>query len=111
LPVRNLLRLPAGCARVHMSMHNAWQRSSPPAARPEWTLLAEATPMGALGLTIAAGTEVPRLLRDVLEHWAHYRARVAAHAADCAQMHSGAAVLAGLDARLAPSIAEPSPTT
>ena len=110
-PVRTLLRLPAGCARVQISMYNAWQRDAPPAAQPEWALLPEATPMGALGLTIAAGAEVPRLLRDVLEHCGHYRARVAAHAANCAQAHSGIAVLAGLGVRVAPSIAEPSATT
>jgi len=110
-PVRTLLQLPAGCTRVQMSMHNAWQQNIAPAAQPEWTLLPEATPMGALGLTIAAGTEVPRLLRDVLDHCGHYRTRVAAHAADCARAHSGIAVLEGLGARVAPSIAEPSATT
>lgn len=109
LPVRALFRLPVGCARVQLSMHNAWQRTSAPATDPQWTMLPEALPMGALGLTIAAGTEVPRLLQDVLEHCGHYRARVAAHAADCAQAHSGAAVIAGLTV---PSvIAEASPTT
>jgi hypothetical protein len=110
-PVRTLLRLPAGCARVRLSLHNAWQRDVPPAAQPEFALLPEALPMGALGLTIAASTEVPRLLRDVLEHCAHYRARVAAHAKSCAEAHSGTAVLAGLGARVAPSIAEPAATT
>ncbi len=110
-PVRALLRLPAGCARVQMSMHNAWQGHSAPASKPEWTLLTEATPMGALGLTIAAGSEVPRLLRDVLEHCDHYRARVIAHAASCARAHSGLAVIAGLSAHAAPSIAEPLATT
>jgi hypothetical protein len=110
-PVRALLRLPTGCTHVQMSMHNAWQRNSAPATRPEWTLLPEATPMGALGLTIATGSEVPRLLRDVLEHCDHYRARVIAHAESCARAHSGFAVIAALGARAAPNIAEPSATT
>ena len=61
--------------------------------------------MGALGLTIASGGEVPRLLRDVLEHHAHYRACAIAHAPACAQAHSGAAVVAGLDASGATGIA------
>jgi hypothetical protein len=111
LPVRSLLRLPTGCARVQVSMHNAWQGDKAPAIKPEWTLLPEATPMGALGLTIAAGSEVPRLLRDVLENCDHYRARVIAHAASCARAHSGFAVIAELSARAAPSIAEPPTTT
>ncbi len=109
LPVRTLLRLPAGCARVQLSMHNAWQRTVAPATDPQWTMLPEPLPMGALGLTIAAGTEVPRLLQDVLEHCGHYRARVAAHSANCAQAHSGGAVIAGLTA--SPVIAEAPPTT
>ena len=67
--------------------------------------------MGALGLTIAAGSEVPRLLRDVLEHCDHYRARVIAHAAGCARAHSGFAVIAGLSGARRASIAEPSATT
>ncbi len=110
-PVRTLLRLPPGCTGVQMSMHNAWQHGIAPATQPEWTLLPEATPMGALGLTIAAGGEVPRLLRDVLEHCDHYRARVIAHAAGCARAHSGFAVIAGLRERAARGIAEPSATT
>lgn len=110
-PVRTLLRLPAGCARVQLSMHNAWHRNLAPAVDPEWALLEEALPMGALGLTIAAAAEVPRLLRDVLEHCALYRARVAAQVASCARAHSGAAVLAALRARHPPSIAEPTATT
>ncbi len=111
LPVRTVLRLPAGCTRVNISMHNAWQRNVAPAADPQWTLLSEAVPMGALGLTVAAGTEVPRLMQDLLEHCGHYRARVTAHAASCARAHSGSAVLAGLGAHAAPVIAEASPTT
>jgi hypothetical protein len=108
-PVRTLLRLPTGCAQVRVSLHNAWQRNIAPAAEPQWALLPEAVPMAALGVTIASSSEVPRLLRDVLEHCAHYRARVTAHAASCAQAHSGAAVVASLGA--ARAIAEPIPTT
>lgn len=108
-PVRTLLRLPAGCAHVQLSMRNAWQRTIAPATDPEWALLPQALPMGALGLTIASGSEVPRLLRDVLEHCSHYRARVAAHAASCAQAHSGSAVIAALTRPGV--IAEPSSTT
>jgi hypothetical protein len=94
-----------------MSMHNAWQRDAVPATQPEWTLLPDTTPMGALGLTIAASSEVPRLLREVLENSGHYSGHVVAHAAICARAHSGSAVLAALGARLARSIAEPSGTT
>lgn len=111
LPVRTVLRLPAGCARVRIAMRNAWQRNVAPASDPQWTLLPEAIPMGALGLTVAAGTEVPRLLQDVLEHCSHYHAYVAAHAAGCALAHSGAAVIAGLGAHAGVVIAEPSATT
>ena len=111
LPVRTLLRLPSGCARVRLSMRNAWQHAAAPASQPEWALLSEAAPMGALGLTIAASSEVPRLLQEVLEHCAHYRQRVAAHAAQFATAHSGLQVLAGLGVRVAPNIAEPSATT
>jgi hypothetical protein len=111
VPVRTLLRLAAGCRRVQISLHNAWQRGAAPASAPHWALLPEAAPMGALGLTIAASSEVPRLLRDVLEHCGHYRARVVAYAASCAHAHSGSAVIAGLGVRAAPRIAEPSPTT
>jgi hypothetical protein len=67
--------------------------------------------MGALGLTIAASSEVPRLLREMLEHCAHYRQCAVAHAAECARQHSGHAVLAGLGVHAAASIAEPSATT
>ena len=90
-PVRTMLRLPAGCARVHMSMHNAWQDKAAPATQAEWTLLPGTLPMGALGLTIAAGSEVPRLLQELLENCGHYRTHVAAHAAACADAHSVAA--------------------
>ncbi len=111
LPVRTLLRLPPGCARVQLTLHNAWERAALPATQPEFTLLDEALPMGALGVTIASGSEVPRLLRELLEHCVHYRERATAHAAECARQHSGHAVLAGLGVRVAPSIAEPSATT
>jgi hypothetical protein len=111
LPVRALLRLPPRCARVHLSIQNAWSTGTAPATRPEWTLLTDAVPMGALGLTIAASSEVPRLLREILEHCVHYRQRAVAHASECARQHSGHAVLAGLGVRAAPSIAEPSATT
>lgn len=111
LAVRCLLRLPLGCTRVLLSMRNAWQQAAAPAAQPEWALLPDRPPMGALGLTIAASTEVPRLLREVLEHCTHYRQRVVAHAAECARVHSGLQVLVGLGAHADPSIAEPSATT
>jgi hypothetical protein len=111
LPVRALLRLPPGCVRVQLSMHNAWNQAAAPAAYPEWTLLSEAVPMGALGLTIAAGSEVPRLLQEILENCGHYREHAMRHAAQCARQHSGSAVLAGLGASAVPGIAEPSVTT
>jgi hypothetical protein len=111
LPVRTLLRLPPGCARVQLSLHNAWDDAAIPATQPEFTLLGDGVPMGALGLTIASGREVPRLLQELLEHCAHYRERATAHAAECASQHSGHAVLAGLGVRAALSIAAPSATT
>ncbi len=110
-PVRTLLRLPDRCARVRLSLTNAWQQQAIPVTRVNWTLMAEALPMGALGLTIAASSEVPRLLQDVLEHHAHYRGSARAHSEDCRAAHSGLAVLAGLGARTAPGIAEPLATT
>jgi len=111
LPVRTLLHLPRGCTRVQLSLHNAWNQSAAPATQPEWTLLREAAPMGALGLTIAASSEVPRLLEEILRHSAHYRERAISHAADCARLHSGRAVLSGLGVRAPDGIAEPSVTT
>ena len=111
LPVRCLLRLPPGCRRVRITTHNAWQHTEPPAAGFEWTLLTAAVPMGALGLTVAAASEIPRLLQDVLEHAGHYRHCARTHAAACARAHSGFQVLAGLGVRAAPSIAAEPPTT
>ena len=111
LTVRTLLRLPPACARVQMSMHNAWQEHALPAMPPEYALIPEPVPMGALGLTIAASSEVPRLLQEVLEHRDHYHECALAHAASCAQSHSGLAVLSGLGARAIPSIAAAQSTT
>jgi hypothetical protein len=111
MPVRTLLRLPRGCTRVQLSLHNAWNQGAAPATRPEWTLLTEAVPMGALGLTIAASSEVPRLLEEILRHSAHYRERAISQAADCARLHSGRAVLSGLSVRAPGGIAELSVTT
>ena len=92
-------------------MHNAWQEHALPAMPPEYALIPEPVPMGALGLTIAASSEVPRLLQEVLEHRDHYHECALAHAASCAQSHSGLAVLSGLGARAIPSIAAAQSTT
>ena len=110
-PVRTLLRLAPDCARVHLSLSNAWQPSQPPATELNWALIPEAVPMGCLGLTVADIAQVPRLLQDVLEHHGHYRSRTVANAANCAASHSGLAVLAALGAHVAPGIAEPGATT
>jgi len=100
-PVRCLFRLPPGTQRARITTRNAWQDGAPPAGALSAALLQHAPPLGALGLTIAAGSEVPRLLDELLRHIAHYRQSVRAHAAPCAQAHSGLQVLAGLGARIA----------
>ena len=111
LPVRCLLPLPPGCRRLRVTAHNAWRQAAAPAARYEWTVLPEAPPLGALGLTFAATNEIPRLLRDLLHHAAHYRSRARAHADACAKAHSGAQVLAGLGMNAVAEIAAPRATT
>jgi hypothetical protein len=90
---------------------NAWRDAAPPATAFTWTALPGTTPMGALGLAFAAPEEIPRLLRDLLEHADHYRRQARAHAPECARLHSGARVLAGLDAPGAPDVAVEGPTT
>jgi hypothetical protein len=67
--------------------------------------------MGALGLTIAAASEIPRLLRDLLSHADHYRLRTRAHADACAHAHSGLQVLAGLGVNAVADIAGERATT
>jgi hypothetical protein len=101
VPVRSLFRLPPGTQRARITVSNAWQDAPAPASASSVTLLPHAPPLGALGLTIAAGSEIPRLLEELLEHIGHYRQAVRAHAAACAQAHSGMQVLAGLGARIA----------
>ena len=110
-PVRCLLRLPPGCRRLRLVAGNAWRQAAPPAGDFSWTALATATPMGALGLTIAAPSEIPRVLRDVLEHADHYRRCAREQAAECARLHSGPQVLAGLDALGGADVAAERPTT
>jgi hypothetical protein len=110
-PVRSLLRLPPGCARLRVTAHNAWRQAAAPAGDFSWSWLEQPAPMGALGLTIAAPAEIPRLLQDVLEHSSHYRRLVREQSADCARAHSGAQVLADLGAPGAANIAGERPTT
>ena len=109
--VRCLLRLPEGSRRLRLSADNAWRQAAPPATDFAWTALPQVSPMGALGLTIAAPSEIPRLLRDVLEHAAHYRRCAREQAAECARLHSGQQVLAGLDALGGTDVAAERPTT
>ena len=107
--MRCLLRLPPGCGQLRVVAENAWRQAAPPATEFSWTPLAEATPMGALGLTIAAPGEIPRLLRDLLEHADHYRRCAREHAPECARQHSGQQVLAGLDALGSSDVAADAP--
>jgi len=111
LPVRCLLPLPPGCRRLRVTAHNAWRPAAAPAARFEWSVVPEAPPMGALGLTIAAASELPRLLRDLLDHAEHYRLRTRTHAGACAHAHSGSQVLAGLGVNAVADIAGERATT
>ena len=111
LPVRCLLPLPPACQRLRVTAHNAWRQAAAPATHYEWSVLPEAPPMGALGLTFAATSEIPRLLRDLLQHAAHYRSRAGAHAGACAGAHSGSQVLAGLGVQAVAEIAAPRATT
>jgi hypothetical protein len=111
-PVRCLLRLPPGCRRVRILADNAWRESAAaPATELRWSALTTAAPMGALGLTIAAPGEIPRLLRDVLEHFEHYRRATREHAGECARLHSGRQVLEGLGALGGADIAAERSTT
>ncbi len=109
--VRSLLRLPPGCTRLRVIARNAWRQAAVPASGFGWSWLEQPAPMGALGLTIAAPDEIPRLLQDVLEHAGHYRRLVREQALACARAHSGQQVLADLGAPAAPDIAREVPTT
>jgi len=111
LPVRCLLPLPPGCRRLRVTPHNAWRQAAAPATHYAWSVLPEAPPMGALGLSFAATGEIPRLLRDLLHHAEHYRSRARAHAGACAEAHSGSQVLAGLGIKAVAEIAAPRATT
>jgi len=96
--VHCVVRLPMPAARVSVQINRAWGTGPAPIHAAYWRALPVAPPLGATGLTIAADEQLPRLLRDVMDHIDHYQSYARAAAPDCAAKHSAASIVAALTA-------------
>ena len=81
---------------LRLSVASAWSSAPPPVEAVTWSALDQDVPLGALGLTFPDESQVPRLLREVLEQIAHYREHARAYAPVIMRAHAAAQVLACL---------------
>jgi hypothetical protein len=93
LPVPVLIRLIDGAASVRLALTNAYDNGTITLRQLELRFVdsrenyANGCPLGAVGLIAAEADEAPRLLREMIRHYAHYRETAEAFSAEWSRRH------------------------
>lgn len=100
--VRALVHLIPGSVRLRISWRNAWHDGPISLIDVLHEFVTAAAlpgghcPMGAVGLAFSDVAEIPDLLREMLDHIAHYRERARAFSGECAGYHNPQRLVAEL---------------
>jgi hypothetical protein len=90
-PLSILLPLPSSARHVQLAWNNALGPKTLELQDVEFVFLAsegESLPLGEVGLMCAGLDQAPRLLRDIADHYAHYRRTAEEFAPAWGQWHS-----------------------
>jgi hypothetical protein len=90
-PLSILLPLAPEASHVHLAWRNAFGEQTLELQEVEFVFLSsggEPLPLAAVGLASAGLDQAPRLLRDMADHYAHYRRTAEEFAPAWGQLHS-----------------------
>jgi hypothetical protein len=87
-PARMLVDRAAGETSLQLQVQSALDRPLPPLRRLRVRFLPVREPLGVVGLCAADADQIPRLLAEMAEHYAHYRRSAEAFAEGWRQQHA-----------------------
>jgi hypothetical protein len=90
-PVPILMPLGPAARHVQLTWQNAFTKEALTLEEVEFSFFSAnsgACPLGAVGLIAAGVEQAPRMLRDIADHYAHYRQTAAAFAPAWGEWHS-----------------------